>query len=530
LRKRSEEQMTNTNHSLGALAAAVGALVAVGLVVLSLLAVEAQPVAGKTAHSSSSQEQHGAPPPAQSNAPHEKELLLDKDPQGNPYVAGELLVSYKKQQGAFSFEKAKDAALKEVGGKVEKDFPNIGVQHISLPEVKNERSQEARQSALERKKQLLEQDPDVKSVSYNYVGEATWVPDDTYYGKQWALPNIKASGAWDIERGSRDIKIAMLDSGLDFRHPDLPSYPVSRGVVGQKDFVNNDSDASDDLGHGTVMTSVAAATTNNTRGVAGVCPNCSLLIAKVLDANSKVQASNAIAGVDWAIGQRANVINMSFRFTSSPTGLQEVIHKAWTQGAVVVSTAGNEGTDNIEVYPGSYPDVIGVAATGGGDPFSKPDRDSRAVYPWAPGNFCYQYSKGPNGIRYCSRRVGASNAGDWVDVAAPGKDIYTATWCKPYVPGQPQPICSYANAYDGGGWGTSVAAPHVSGLAGLIFSKGGHEGHPAHWSPAEVRSRIESTARGIGVPGKDPVFGYGVINAQAAVGGARCPVGQPPNC
>jgi hypothetical protein len=77
LRKRSEEQMTNTNHSLGALAAAVGAL----------LAVEAQPVAGKTAHSSSSQEQHGAPPPAQSNAPHEKELLLDKDPQGNPYVA-----------------------------------------------------------------------------------------------------------------------------------------------------------------------------------------------------------------------------------------------------------------------------------------------------------------------------------------------------------------------------------------------------------------------------------------------------------
>jgi hypothetical protein len=138
--------MTKINHSLGALAAAVGALVAVGLVVLTLLAVEAQPVGAKT------------------------ELLLDKDPQGNPYVAGELLVAYKKQQGAFTFKKAQDVALKVVGGKVEKDFLNIGVQHISLPQVKNEQSREARQAALERIKHVLEQDPDVKSVSYNHVG------------------------------------------------------------------------------------------------------------------------------------------------------------------------------------------------------------------------------------------------------------------------------------------------------------------------------------------------------------------------
>jgi thermitase len=520
--------MTKTNHSLGALAAAVGALVAVGLVVLTLLAVEAQPVGGKTAHSSSSQEQNGAPP-AQSNAPHKNELLLDKDPQGNPYVAGELLVSYKKQQGAF--KKAKDEALKKVGGKVQRDFPKIGAQHISLPEVKNEQSQEARQAALERKKQVLEQDPDVKSVSYNYVGEASWVPNDTHYGKQWALPNIKAPGAWDIERGSRDIKIAMLDSGLDLGHPDLSSYTSSTArVVGQKDFVNKDSDASDDQGHGTLTTGIAAATTNNSRGVAGVCPNCSLLIAKVLDANNRAQDANVVAGVDWAIGQRANVINMSFGLGGKDPALETAIHRAWTQGAVVVAAAGNGGSNTATVYPAAYPDVIAVAATGGGNPFTKPDRDTRAIYPSMSGNYCYRYSTSPDGLRYCSKRVGASNAGDWVDVAAPGKDIYTTTWCDSrYVPGKPIKCSSYANAYDYA-FGTSMAAPHVSGLAGLIFSKGGHEGHPARWSPAEVRSRIESTARDLGTPGKDPIYGYGVINAQAAVGGARCPQPQPNLC
>jgi subtilisin family serine protease len=517
--------MAKTNHSLGVLVAAVGALVAVGLVVLTLLAVEAEPAGGKTAHSSSSsQEQNGAPPAQSNDQAHKQELLLDKDPQGNPYVAGELLVSYK--QGAS--KQAKDAVLKKASWKLEKDFPEIGAQHISLARVKSERSREARQAALQQMKKALEQDPDVKLVSYNYVREASWVPNDKLYGSQWALPNIKAPGAWDIERGSRDIKIAILDSGIDNSHPDIYD---TRKVVGQKDFVNNDDLASDDQGHGTLVAGIAAANTNNSRGVAGVCPNCSLLIAKVLNAANRAQDANVIAGVNWAVSQRANVINMSFGLGGEDPVLEAAIHRAWTQGAVVVAAAGNQGSNTRTEYPAAYPEVIAVAATGGGAISLHPGyRDARAIYPSRPGEYCYRPSSNPSGP-ICSQRVEASNAGDWVDVAAPGKDISTTTWCDSrYVPGKPIKCNSYENAYTDKAFGTSMAAPHVSALAGLIFSKGGHEGHPARWSPAEVRSRIETTARDIGTPGKDPVFGHGVINAQAAVGGARCPEPKPTIC
>lgn len=490
--------MAKTHHFLGALAvAAAGVLAAVGMLMLTILVV------GEPAEAAF---------PGQSNEAH-KELLLDKDPQGNPYVAGELLVSYK--QGAF--KKVKDAALKKVGWKVQKDFPEIGAQHISLAQVKSEPSQAARQAALLQMKKALEQDPDVKSVSYNYVREASWVPNDTHYGDQWALPNIKAPGAWDIERGSRDIKIAILDSGIDNSHPDIYD---TRKVAGQKDFVNNDNDASDDQGHGTIVAGIVAANTNNARGVAGVCPNCSLLIGKVLDMANKAQDANVIAGVNWAVGQRAKVINLSLALGGQDPVLQAAIHRAWTQGAVVVAAAGNDGSDTKTVYPAAYPDVIAVAATGGGAVSVSPTfRDSRAIYKWEPGDYCYLRT--PQGT--CSKSVAASNAGDWVDVAAPGKDIYTPVRCTGV------PSCG-EYIYRNDAWGTSMAAPHVSGVAGLIFSKGGHEGHPANWSPAEVRSKIESTARDLGKPGKDPVYGHGAINAQAAVGGARCPQPKPTIC
>jgi len=421
--------------------------------------------------------------PDESNS-DQKERVLDKDPQGHEYVAGELLVTYKK--GAF--EKAKDEAPKKVNGKVEKDFPEIDVQLVSVPEVKDAHDRGAREQALEQKKEDLEQDPNVESVDYNHVREGGWVPNDTGYGEQWGYPKINAPGAWNTTRGSTSVKVAVIDSGIDPNHPDLQGK-----VVGQKDFVDNDDNASADHPHGTHVAGTIAANTNNNTGVAGTCPNCSLLIAKVLDQNNEGYDSDLIEGISWASANGANVINMSLGGYPSSTALQQAIDNAWNKGAVLVASSGNDGTSGPESYPAAYPNVIAVGATN--------SYDSRAVFEWRSGS--HPWFDG-----WTWKFVGASNAGDWVDVAAPGKGIYSTT--DSYYSWR---TWKYVGRYES--WdGTSMAAPHVSGLAGLLVSKG-------FVNNAQVRSRIESTTKDLGTTGKDSVFGYGLINAQAALASER---------
>ncbi len=192
-------------------------------------------------------------------------------------MAGELLVTYEK--GAP--KQAKEEAPKKVGGKVRKYFPTIEVQHLSVPEVKNEKAREARQKALELKK-VLEQTPGVKAVDYNDVRRGDWVANDTHYGKQWAYPKISAPLAWEATRGHAGIKVAILDSGIDMNHKDLTGK-----VVHQYDYVKQDNDANDERGHGTHVAGIVAANTDNSLGVAGPCPKCTLINVKVLDSNNQ---------------------------------------------------------------------------------------------------------------------------------------------------------------------------------------------------------------------------------------------------
>jgi thermitase len=350
------------------------------------------------------------------------------------------------------------------------------VQLVSVPEVKDEQDQGAREQALKEKKVALEQAPDVKAVDFNYVREGGWVPNDPGYGQQWGYPKINAPGAWDTTRGSTSIKVAVIDSGIDRNHPDLQGK-----VVGQKDFVNNDDDALADHPHGTHVAGTIAATTNNNAGVAGTCPNCSLLIAKVLDQNNAGSDDDLIDGINWASSNGAKVINMSLGNYSASTSLQQAIDDAWNRGAVLVASAMNDGTSGPEVYPAAYANVIAVGATD--------SSDARATWD-DPDTTAFEQS----------------NAGNWVDVAAPGKGIYSTTGSRYHWWNR-----TYVGTY--GSWnGTSMAAPHVSGLAGLIFSKGGFM-----VDNAQVRSRIESTAKDLGTTGRDDVFGHGRINAQAAL-------------
>ena len=397
-----------------------------------------------------------------------KEKDRDKDPKGNEIASGELLVTYKRDAS----EQAKDEAPRKVSGQLEEDFSEIKVQHLSFPEVKNERAQEARQRALQQKKEDLERDPAVEAVDYNYSREGSYVPNDPHYSYQWGYPKIKAPEAWDITQGSSTVKVAILDSGIDNNHTDLKGK-----VVAQKDLVNGDADASDDHGHGTHVAGTVAASTNNSTGVAGTCSNCSLQIVKVLDQNNQGWDSTLIAAINWSANSGVQVINMSLGGYPHSSGLETATNYAWNKGAVLVGASGNNGTSSAEFYPAAYDNVIAVAAT---------DKDDT--------------------------RASFSNAGDWVDVAAPGVDIYS-TLPSEWVEVQDffgvkhwklRPRYGYFS-------GTSMATPHVAGLAALIRSN--NEG----LYNEGVRDRIEATTSDLGTSGKDSVFGHGRIDAYAAL-------------
>jgi thermitase len=275
--------------------------------------------------------------------------------------------------------------------------------------------------------------------------------------------------------------VAVLDSGIDYNHADLKGK-----VVAQRNFVTNPDTtvATDDHGHGTHVAGTVAASTNNGTGVAGTCPNCSLLIAKVLDQNNRGWDSDLIAGINWASSNGAKVINMSLGGYPSSSALETAINNAWAKGAVLAAAAGQSGTEGTKHYPAAYENVIAVAATD--------SNDARATF------------DDPN-----TSVLEQSNSGDWMDVAAPGKDIYStfpSSWAFDPATGSWKPTARYAY-FDG----TSMAAPHVSGLAGLYFSR-----FPGA-SNQDVVHVIGRTAVDLGTPRRDPIFGQGRINAHAAV-------------
>lgn len=237
------------------------------------------------------------------------------------------------------------------------------------------------------------------------------VPNDAQWPGQWGPSKVSAPRAWDAARGSANVIVAVLDTGVDFGHPDL------RGAaVPGYDFVGNDGEPADDHGHGTAAAGVLAARTNNIEGLAGVCWSCALMSVKVLDATGSGNTSTIAQGIVWAVDHGADVINLSLGGPGSQTlGLAAAY--AASKGVLLVAAAGNSGV-STPMYPAALPEVVSVAATD--------QADQR--YSW-------------------------SNFGPWVQVAAPGCNIAPLR---------------------GGGYGnfcgTSSATPVVAGLAGLALS------------------------------------------------------------
>ncbi len=369
---------------------------------------------------------------------------MDRSPAGAPYAAGELIVTYEEGVPDNAVETLDEEA------KVEENLPEIDAQLLEYPEVKSEPSQAARERDLEQIKEDLETDPAVESVGYNYLCRVAYTPRDPRFKYQWGLKKTGFESAWNRTRGS-GVKVAVVDTGAAVRHVDL-----RRKVALSWDFVNGDRTVKDRSGHGTHVSGIVAARTGNRKGVAGGCPSCKLLIAKVFDGKGTGTVARVADGIIWSADHGADVINLSVVHPSSSTVDKNAINYATSKGVVVVAAAGN-GDTNQPRYPAAYPSVMAVAAT---------NRDDRRAY--------------------------FSNYGNWIDIAAPGVDILST------IPG------GYASRT-----GTSMAAPHVSALAGLLASQGR--------SPENIEYRITHTAVDLGPNGLDPYYGYGRISASRAV-------------
>lgn len=316
--------------------------------------------------------------------------------------------------------------------------------------------------------------PRVKYVERNYIYTAVHIPNDPYWNDQWGMRIIQADSAWDIHKGKSSVIVAIIDTGIEYTHEDLSECYVPMGY----DWVNDDNDPMDDVGHGTHCAGIAAAIMDNSIGVVGVA-QVSLMAEKVLSRYGGT-ADDVAQGILHAAQAGAKVISMSFGGPASKM-VGSACALAWYGfGSILVGAAGN---DNIStpVYPAAYPEVIAVSAT---------DRyDEKASY---------------------------SNYGDWIELSAPGGDGEEHDWIlSTYLDNQYVWKC-----------GTSMAAPHVSGLAALVWS------YNYSFTNQQVREHLRNTADDLGDLGKDPYYGYGRINAYRALDelGPPGPPDDPPEC
>ena len=282
------------------------------------------------------------------------------------------------------------------------------------------------------------------------------------------LVSIQAASGWDLTVGQSNIVVAVLDSGVNAAHPDLAGQ-----ILPGFDFVWNDTDPADDLGHGTAVTGTIIAVGNNGSGTAGVAFGCRLLPVKVLESSGYATYSSLAQGIRYASDHGARIINLSVGGPSPSFTLQAAVDYAWNNNVVLIAAAGNNANSEPQ-YPGACNHVIAVSAT--------TTSDSLASF---------------------------STYGSFVSLSAPGANILTTQHdlSRPY------------NAWSG----TSFASPIVAGVAALVVSE-----NPS-LSNTQVVTILEQTADDVGTPGRDDFFGYGRVNASRAVTMASTePGGLPP--
>ncbi|MED4754643.1 S8 family serine peptidase [Brevibacillus choshinensis] len=312
--------------------------------------------------------------------------------------------------------------------------------------------------------QSLATDPNVEYIEPNIRMYATASIEDPYYSEQWGLEQIQAPAAWEAANGDAGVTVAVIDTGVDYTHPDLKGRV---DTANDYDYVNNDRDAKDDEGHGTHVAGIIAAKLNS-HGIAGVAGdrNVKILALKALDRDGEGNMYDVATAIMDAADLGADVINLSLGaeledgVESAPRTITDAVQYAINKGSLVVAAAGNDAANADRYIPASIPGVVTVSAVG-------------------------------TDLRLAT----FSNYGSSVDLAAPGVDILST--------------------YPGGRYaymsGTSQATPFVSGVAALLKAS-----EPA-LSVNELTNRLLNTAADLGKTGRDNQYGYGLVNASRAI-------------
>lgn len=291
----------------------------------------------------------------------------------------------------------------------------------------------------------------------NDVGRRVIPNDSLYLDYQWNLPIILTEQGWELTKGRENVIIAVVDTGVDFKHPEFKNKLVD-GI----NIVNSSRSPMDDDGHGTHVAGIISANTNNNEGIAGITWYNKIMPIKVLDQSGAGTLSDVAEGIFWATDHGAKVINLSLGNYAESKYLHDAVKYAYSKDVVLVAASGNDNTDKLG-YPAAYPEVLAVSAI---DPY-----ENRAQF---------------------------SNYGNYIDVVAPGVNIPS----------------TYPNNQYAALSGTSMASPHVAGLAGLIRAQN------PYLTNKEVISIIRKTASDLGAPGKDTLYGYGQINIKEAINAA----------
>jgi len=291
-------------------------------------------------------------------------------------------------------------------------------------------------------------------VEPNMKCQATLVPNDPNWTIQWGPKRIEADYAWNTTTGSHSVLVAVIDTGIDYDHPDLAANYVPLGY----DWVNNDTDPMDDNGHGTHCAGIIAAEIDNGVGIAGLA-QVRIMAEKGLNESGYGWEDDLANAIVHAVDQGADILSLSWGDYEEIPLVQDALKYAYNHGVLIFAAAGNNAK-SLKSYPAAYDEAIAVTATDSSDHYAS-----------------------------------FTNFGDWVELAAPGVNIYSTTWDNSY---------GYMS-------GTSMACPHAAGVAALIWS------HFPNMTRDNVRARLRYTADDLGDMGFDVYYGYGRVNARKAV-------------